>query len=149
MQITNIRKDFNVVTIAAGIALSSGNLLYSDSDQFSSISSVLRDHTTENYIQEGLERNPFIDKMKFDARYNSWKTKTIFASSAKEIVNQNDFQAIVQMGQVAVPFIVEIIEKEPSPLVWALNFIYGAKISNNRQLTITEACKLWVKALKN
>lgn len=149
MQITNIKKDFNVVTLAAGIAMSSGGMLYSDSDQFSSISSVLRDHTTENYIKEGMERNPFIDKMKFNARYNSWKTKTIFASSAKEIVNQDDFRAIVQMGQFAVPYIVETIEKEPSPLVWALNFIYGAKISNNKQLTITEACKLWAKALKN
>ena len=52
------------------------------------------------------------------------------------------------MGYDAVPFIIDAIDKNPSPLVWALNFIYNAKISNNPNTTITQACKLWVKKLR-
>lgn len=71
-----------------------------------------------------------------------------FLSSAKAIIELDDFQSIVAMGSDAVPFIVDAIDKEPSPLVWALNFIFKAKISNNPNTTITEACKLWVKRLR-
>lgn len=89
-----------------------------------------------------------IYKMRFDVLYSSWKQQTAVLSSAKAMVNQKDFQAIVAMGYDAVPFIVNTIDKEPSPLVWALNFIFNAKISNNPNTTITEACKLWVKKLR-
>ena len=53
------------------------------------------------------------------------------------------------MGYSAVPFIIEEIEKEPSNLVWALNLIYNQKISKNPNITIKDACKLWIKALRN
>ena len=71
----------------------------------------------------------------------------MFQSSASSIISDPDFQAIVSMGQYAVPFIKEEIANEPSTLVWALNLIYGRRISNNPNLTIKEACKLWIKAI--
>ena len=73
--------------------------------------------------------------------------KTQFMSSAYSIVNDEDFQSIVAMGKSVVPFIVKEIEREPSTLVWALNYIYGHKISDKSNITISEACKLWIKAL--
>lgn len=51
------------------------------------------------------------------------------------------------MGKVAVPFIIEEISANPSTLVWALNFIFEKKISNNPKTTIPQACKLWVNQL--
>ena len=73
----------------------------------------------------------------------------MFSSSASEIISDPAFQGILDMGMAAVPYIVDTIEKEPSTLVWALNKIYGGKISNNPNTTVKEACKLWVKRLKS
>lgn len=36
----------------------------------------------------------------------------------------------------------------PSTLVWALNLIYNRKITDLPNITISEACNLWVKELK-
>ena len=68
-------------------------------------------------------------------------------SSVEDIVNDKDFQSIVLMGEQAVPFIKEELIEKPSTLVWALNYIYNRKISNKPNLTITEACKLWIKEI--
>ena len=59
-----------------------------------------------------------------------------------------DFQSIVKMGDRATPLILMEIKSKPSLLVWALNLIHNKKISNNPNITIEEACKLWVKTLK-
>ena len=49
---------------------------------------------------------------------------------------------------VVPDFIIDAIDENPSHLVWALNFIFNAKISNDPNTTITQACKLWVKKLR-
>lgn len=87
-------------------------------------------------------------KLMFEALESSWKKETRFVSSVKGIIEQRDFQAIVSMGAQAVPLIGQSIEAEPSMLVWALNMIFKGKISDKKDLTIEEACKLWVKELK-
>ena len=71
---------------------------------------------------------------------------TFFLSSVKDIIEQNDFKAIVNMGTKAVPFILEELEREPSNLVWALNMIYKKKITDKPNVTISDACKLWIKS---
>ncbi len=73
----------------------------------------------------------------------------MFLSSAKAIVDNEEFKGIVAMGRVVTPLIIDAIDREPSQLVWALNYIYGAKISNNPNTTIKEACKLWVKRFRS
>ena len=78
----------------------------------------------------------------------NWEKKTLFLSSTKAIIENADFQAIVAMGYSAVPFIIEEIDNKPSTLVWALNLIYNRKVTDNPNITIPEACKLWVKELK-
>ena len=55
---------------------------------------------------------------------------------------------IVYAKKEAVPYIVERIKEKPSNLMWALNLIYGKKISDKKSLTITEACKLWVEEIE-
>ena len=71
----------------------------------------------------------------------------IFQDRPCRIVEDEDFKAIVSMGQYAVPFIKDELIRKPSTLVWALNYIYGYKISSNPHLTISEACKLWIKKI--
>lgn len=69
----------------------------------------------------------------------------MFLSSVESIINRQDFKAIVSMGMSAVPFIIEELSTQPSNLVWALNMIFKKKITD-RNVTVSEACKLWIKA---
>lgn len=149
MQLRLIGQTLKPLTIAAGLA-AVGSFAYTDIDQYSKITSVLTNHRTANYISQidNVEDAYQRIKTRFSVLYSSWKEKTAFLSSAKAIIEQEDFQAIVAMGYDAVPFIVDAIDEEPSQLVWALNFIFNAKISNNPNTTITQACKLWVKKLR-
>ena len=123
---------------------------YKELEQYSEITSVITNPKTANYVgmidnkEDAYQRT----KLRFSILYESWKMNSAFLSSAKAIIELDDFKSIVAMGSDAVPFIVDAIDKEPSPLVWALNFIFKAKISNNPNTTITEACKLWVKRLR-
>lgn len=149
MQLGVIGNTIKPLTITVGLACA-GAPAYADIDQYSEITSVLTNSRTANYIELIDNKEDAYQRMRtrFNVLYKSWREKVVFFSSAKMIIEQKDFQAIVAMGYDAVPFIVDAIEDEPSQLVWALNFIFNAKISNNPTTTISEACKLWVKKLR-
>lgn len=151
MQLVSFKNGFKPLTIAAGLLVSSPTLMYADLDQYSDITAVISKPKASKYIQEvdNQENNIFIAKRKFYDYYNSWMDNTFFLSSVKDIIEQNDFKAIVNMGTKAVPFILEELEREPSNLVWALNMIYKKKITDKPNVTIGDACKLWIKALKS
>ena len=151
MQLVSFKNGFKPLTIAAGLLVSSPTLMYADLDQYSDITAVISKPKASKYIQEvdNQENNIFIAKRKFYDYYNSWMDNTFFLSSVKDIIEQNDFKAIVNMGTKAVPFIFEELEREPSNLVWALNMIYKKKITDKPNVTISDACKLWIKALKS
>lgn len=103
------------------------------------------------FSQNIVDKNDSIfllQKFRFENHLNNWEKKTLFLSSTKAIIENEDFQAIVSMGYSAVPYIIEEIENKPSNLVWALNLIYNRKITNDPNATISDACKLWVKELK-
>lgn len=124
--------------------------VYADIDQFSNIVTVISNTETSRYIQEVDNMNDIMlnDKINFKNHLAAWESKTMFLSSISSIVEQPDFMAILAMGKRAVPFILDEIESKPSNLVWALNMIYKRKITDRPNTTITEACKLWVKALR-
>ena len=149
MQLKDIKKGWKPVTLAVGLMAGSPGM-YAAVDQYSRIDTVLTNHATSRYISEVNDPSEFImnGKLMFDALESSWRKETRFLSSVNDIINQRDFQAIVSMGNQAVPFIGQSIETQPSTLVWALNIIFKGKISEKKDLTITEACKLWVKELK-
>lgn len=148
MQIIS-KKGLIPLTIATGLTLPS-SIAYADVDQFSNIISVISDARLAKYVKSVDNRydNNILIRSKFHTYYNSWHAKTRFLSSAKAITEQIDFKNIVSLGLDAVPFILETIDTKPSTLVWALNMIFKEKISNDPNLTISEACNLWVKKLK-
>lgn len=82
---------------------------------------------------------------KFSELYNKWYANTMFYSNPKMIIEDENFQGIISLGEQVIPSILIKIEEEPSQLVWALNIITKRKISKNSMLTISEACKSWVK----
>jgi hypothetical protein len=99
-------------------------------------------------LDEDFTKHVFF-KAKFEALFNAWEANTMFLSSVSKIIEDDNFQNIVKMGESVVPLIINEIEKEPSTLVWALNLITGKNIQSNQRLTVTEACKKWVKAFKS
>jgi len=75
----------------------------------------------------------------------AWVKETAFSSSVSDIIENSNFRRIVNMGEDAIPLIIEEIDKKPSTLVWALNIITGYTIDPGRRLSLSEACKVWVK----
>lgn len=150
MQLRDIKQGWKPVTIAVGLMSGVPVGMYASVDQYSKIDTVLTSHSTARYIAEVNDPSELMmnGKLVFEALEASWKKETRFLSSVKGIIEQSDFQSIVAMGAQAVPLIGQSIEAEPSMLVWALNLIFKRKISEKKDLTIEEACKLWVKELK-
>ena len=147
MQIVAKNK-FSPIKLAVG--LTAGSLLfYGDFDKSSMFDTMLSDSRAQAYITavDDFSDNNLFLRDRFNVLYNQWYKDTEFLSSVDPIVNHPAFNAIVRMGKDAVPYILDKIDKEPSPLVWTLNLIFKSKISNDSRLTVSEACRLWVKRL--
>ncbi len=147
MQLTPVKQAFKPITIAAGMIAAVPTFAYSDIDSYSN--NMINSEKTMQYMQlvDARETDYFSAKFHFQLHLQRWEKKTKLQSSVYRIIGDEDFKAIVSMGEVATPLIIAEIQQRPSTLVWALNFIYGKKISNNSNLTISEACKLWIKEL--
>lgn len=147
MQLVKLSNKLVPLTLAAGLV--SAPFMYADVDAHSGIFTTLNNHRLSEYVSS-IDENEVMSiahKSKFQALLEGWKRNTVLMSSPNDIVNDENFREIVKMGRAAVPSIIEELSAEPSPLVWALNFIYGRKISTNPNTTISQACKLWVKEL--
>ncbi len=148
MQLGRIGNNALPYVLTIGMTVST-SFMYADIDQASEITPNVVSCRTNDYLKfigDSEERYSRL-KRAFELHYDAWRKSTMILSSAQAIVNNQDFQNIVSMGEAVVPFIVEKIDREPSTLVWALNQIYNKKITNRPNVTITEACKLWVKEL--
>lgn len=84
-------------------------------------------------------------KDKFFNLTSAWESKTKLHSSISKIIEDENFRKIVEMGDKAIPLIIEEIDKKPSTLVWALNLITQSSLQSNQRLTVTEACSRWAK----
>jgi hypothetical protein len=147
MQLTGLSNKIIPLTLAAGLAVNP--FFYADVDAHSGIVSSTNNNKVFEYISSVDEGEvvAISNKLRFQFLLNSWQQQTKFSSSPDLIVQNENFQSIVAMGKAAIPFIVEEISANPSTLVWALNFIFEKKISDNPRTTIPQACKLWVNQL--
>ena len=87
------------------------------------------------------------DRLEFYRHYQKWDDETFFKSSLNEIFSHPDYKAIVKMGKRAVPFIVEVLERQPDYIVQALADIKGYKPKVETSL-VSDLCKKWLKILK-
>lgn len=104
-----------------------------------------------NCLNEFLNTNTYQsqkekDKMEFYKHFDKWNVDTYVKSSFKEIFSHPDYKAIVDMGERAVPFIIEVIKNQPDYIVQALNDIKGYKPKTKTSL-VTDLCKEWIKIL--
>jgi len=150
MQLVQLSNKLKPLTLAVGLLSGASTFAYSDIDNHSGILTITSNNRTSEYIKsvDKSDGSLFFNKFKFKNHLMNWQKKTLFLSSTKAIVEDEDFQAIVAMGYSAVPYIIEEIDNKPSTLVWALNLIYNRKVTENPTATISDACKLWVKELK-
>lgn len=150
MQLVHLSNKLRPLTIAVGLLSAATSFAYSDLDSYSGILTVTTNNKISEYIKsvDKSDSGIFLQKFRSQNHLINWEKKTVFLSSTKSIVENEDFQAIVSMGYSAVPYLIEEIENKPSTLVWALNLIYKRKITNSPDATISDACKLWVKELK-
>lgn len=148
MRLNRTHENWHTVTIMTGV-VSGVMSLYASADHFSNVYTVLNNHEISNYINDVDKKaeHRIAQHFLFNQLITQWKEETMFLSSAEAIIKNPNFEAIVNMGRSAVPYIVDEIRTSPSTLVWALNIIYGKKITDRPGITVEEACKLWVKAL--
>lgn len=105
--------------------------------------------STKEYLKESQSSYSHIMlKVKFYDHLKKWKEETLFVSSPNQIVENENFQGMVKLGKPVVPFVVSELQRNPTYLVWVLNYIYGTKVSESPNITIPEAAKLWVKKIQ-
>ncbi len=147
MKLSEIKKSFIPIAIS-GITMNSNpgihTFLYDQHDvavEDSFISRYVENTSSNNYTQ-------LLSKIQFNDYYKKWEREIRFASSPDEIVNNDNFIKICNLGESAIVFIAEKLKERPSYLVWAYNKIFGFKISDAPNTTISEASRLWLKHLK-
>lgn len=135
--------------ITIGVISLTSPYLYADFNSNSRI--IINDVNSETnkFVQQSDENNYYglVVQNAFFEHLKKWKEETMGLSSINRIISNKNFQWIISNSRLVVPLIIEEIDKNPSILVWSLNIIFGHKISNDPNLTIPEACKLWVKHL--
>ena len=58
-----------------------------------------------------------------------------------------DFRKIVEMGEDAVPGILEIIQEHPDPIVHALDLIYPDYMTYEGYVSLEDVCRTWIITL--
>lgn len=118
--------------------LKNGNTFFSFS---SSLSSVNDEGERETVDMEETNK-----EVTFHQNYKYWNMETRFLSTNN--LNNSYFRGIVSMGVDAVPFILKEIEKEPSPLVHALDLIFPGVVKYDGFVSLKEACDKWISILR-
>jgi hypothetical protein len=62
---------------------------------------------------------------RFERLASSWKEKVRFLSNERQMVLLPEYQRIIGMGESAVPFLLEQLERDPHWWFWALEMITG------------------------
>lgn len=99
--------------------------------------------------------NQFLDKIateynngrgKFQDELYLWECETAF-SATKDFENAH-FKAIVDMGDKCIPWIHEIIDKHPDPIVHALDVMFPGVMTYEGCVPLNEVCEAWSALLK-
>ena len=82
----------------------------------------------------------------FDYNYRYWLDQTGHLSANN--YDNSYFRALVDLGTTIVPFILEKIEKEPNPVVHALDLIYPGVVEYGGYNSLENVCALWTEIFK-
>lgn len=79
------------------------------------------------------------------ANYGYWNSMSNFKSSNN--YDDENFRQIVQMGEAAIPGILEIIQDHPDPIVHALDLILPNHVEYFGLVSLEDVCKSWILTL--
>jgi hypothetical protein len=105
-------------------------------------------------VRDVSQKRPTIkesDAMKFHDLADQWREETCFLSSLTRIVSHPAYREIIDMGEAAVPLILEELRKQPNHWFYALHEITGASpVSTNDAGDIRKMTQAWVEwGIKN
>ena len=82
----------------------------------------------------------------FYQEYEAWKNETQFLSVGG--FNNDHFDNIVKMGDKALPYIIELLEKGPNDIVHACDLIFPGEVTYTGFVPLDYCCKVWLQILK-
>ncbi len=86
-----------------------------------------------------------LNKQEVLTNYKYWNRVSNLHSSNN--YDNADFRRIVEMGEDAVPGILEIIKDNPDPIVYALDLIYPEYMTYNGYVSLEDVCRTWIITL--
>lgn len=101
MRLIKTKNNWRTVTVMAGVVMSSSIAMYASVDPYSNVNTVLNNHDIAQYISD--VNNEAEEQLDMHFLFNNlvaqWKENTMFCSSAKSIIEDKNFQAIVALGK--------------------------------------------------
>lgn len=101
--------------------------------------SISRDDKTLKISQRELN----IQRVR--TNYDYWNRNSNYLSSSN--YDDPDFRKIVEMGEDAVPGILEIIQEHHDPIVHALDLIYPNYMTYEGYVSLEDVCRTWIITL--
>lgn len=92
-----------------------------------------------------IEMSKDEQSFQFHSNLQYWNNSTAYFSSNN--YDNSYFRAIVNMGEDAVPYIKQELEKGPSSLVHALDLIYPGRVKFKGFVSLKRACDVWLGVL--
>lgn len=92
---------------------------------FSNTASALKEMFTATDLHYWQPVSRITPKQRFELLALTWQRDTTLESSPTEIASHSSYQQIIGMGQVALPFILEKMQKKPEHWFPALQAITG------------------------
>lgn len=84
-----------------------------------------RSTQSEVLVGKTVSSRSDIAQMRFENLATRWRSETSFCASALEMATNQYYQNIIGMGEMAVPFILRELAKQPEHWFWALKAITG------------------------
>lgn len=81
----------------------------------------------------------------FYAEYEAWKAETWLLSHG--MYDNEHFDNIVKMGEKAVPYLLELLNKGPNHIVHACDLIYPNEVTYEGYIPLDFGCKTWATIL--
>ncbi|MCD8207547.1 MAG: hypothetical protein LUD72_06405 [Bacteroidales bacterium] len=97
-------------------------------------------------VEEVLMAQPHGPEVMFKHYLKHWEDETLFDST--DLFENENFKAIVAMGEKAVPFILQEIAVRPTQLVHALDLIYPGTVEYDGFVPLEKACEMWTGTIK-
>lgn len=110
------------------------------------VATILLSQTKDYGKSEPVDFTGMQNSMRFHTNYSSWNNVTNML--AYNNIENEYFENIVKMGEEAVPFIREELEKGPTMLVYALARIRPNVIEPQDYIPLPILCNLWQQYLQ-